>query len=126
METKKLSELNGWELMGRLADLAEPIGNLTNDDLFWDTFTECTKRGVSLKQKDGLRFILKAYGKLIPILMGEDHRKDTIRILAAVEGKSVPEAMKMNGKQLFQDFLDAYKENIEPFFTRSALSEKIG
>ena len=40
----KLKDLPAWEMMGALAELAEPVGNLARDDAFWDAFTECTKR----------------------------------------------------------------------------------
>ena len=94
----KLAEMTGWELMGALAEIAEPVGNLVNDDAFWDCFVDCTRRGVGLKQKDGLRFLLRTYAKLIPIVCG-GHKNDTARILAVIEGKPVAEVMQMNQEQ---------------------------
>lgn len=118
----KLKDMTAWELMGALAELAGPVGNLANDDEFWDAFKECTKKGVGLKQKDGLRFFLQAYGGLFPILMREDHRRDTFHILAILEGKSIEEVARMNGEELLETVKSAWKEVIVPFFTSSGLS----
>ena len=119
----KLTEMNGWELSRALADLAEPVGNLVNDDEFWDAFKECTKRGVGLQQKNGLRFILKTYSDLFPLLMGERHIRDTFRILAITEGKTMEEVARMNGMELFTEMRNVFREQLQPFFTLSALSE---
>lgn len=122
--SKKLEDLSGWELMGALAELAEPVGNLAEDDEIWECFRECTKNAWQLRQKDGFRYLLKTYSKLFPLLMGEKHKRDTIKILAIVSGKPVSEAMSMNGAELIKDFGAIYKEQLEPFFIKSALSQK--
>ena len=121
----KLADLNGWELMAALAEIAEPVGNLVNDDAVWDAFQVCTRRAVTLRQKDGLRYIIRAYSEMIPVLM-KDHRTDVIRLLAVIEGKSVEETMKMNGKELFEDFKAVYRETLEPFFIKAAPLAKRG
>ena len=121
----KLNEMNGWELMGGLVELAEPIGNLVNDELLWECFLECTRQAVRLRQKDGLAFILKNYAKLIPLLFGDDHKRDVVRILAVVEGLSIEEAMKKNGFELLRDFRAAYREQLAPFFTSSVPTASI-
>ncbi len=120
----KLQELNGWELMGALADIAEPIGNLVNDDALWECFVDCTRKGVSVKEKTGLRFILQTYAKLIPLLLGQEHKRDTVQLLSAIEGKPVAEIMQMNGKELLEHFRSAISESLIPFFTKSVPSEK--
>ena len=56
--------------------------------------------------------------------MGEKHKRDTIKILAIVSGKPVSEAMSMNGAELIKEFGAIYKEQLEPFFIKSALSQK--
>lgn len=119
---KKLTELNGWELMQTLAELAEPVGNIVNDESVWECFKECTKNGVGIKTNNSFRFLLKTYAKLAPLLLGDGHRKDTLSILAAVEGKPLNEIMQMNGAELLKDFSSAYKGVLEPFFTKSARS----
>lgn len=118
----KLKDAQAWDMMGRLAELAEPVGNLTRDDAFWDVFVECTKRGVGLKQKDTFRFLLLAYADLVPMLMSEEHRADTFRILAIVEGKTVEQVARMNAQELWQSVRDAFREVVIPFFTSSGLS----
>lgn len=122
----KLRELNGWDLMSALVELAEPVGNLANDEEVWECFKECTKKGVSLRQKDGFRFLVNTYSKLVPLLLGVNHRKDIMRILAVVEGKPLAEVMAMNGAELLKDFEQAYKETLEPFFIKSARSRRKG
>ena len=122
----KLTEMTGWELMTALAEIAEPVGNLVTDDAVWDCFVKCTRKGVRLRQQDGLRFLLTAYADLMPKLFGNEHRADMAKILSIVEGRSVEATMKMPGKQLFEDFVAAYKETLEPFFTKAALSARKG
>lgn len=120
---RKLVELNGWELMTALSELAEPVGNLVNDDAFWDCFVACTKRGVGLKQKDTFRFLLQTYAKMVPILLNE-HKSDTFRILAAIEGKPIKEVMEMDGAELIGDIKEAVQTNLAPFFTKFAHSAR--
>lgn len=124
---KKLVDMTGWEAMSALAELAEPVGNLANDDLVWDTFVECTRNGVTLRRGDAsFRFLLQAYAKMTPVLLGEDHRKDTFRILSVVEGKPIEEVMKMPAPELWEDIKKAYVEQLQPFFVKAARSGKRG
>lgn len=123
---KKLTEMNGWEVMSALAELAEPVGNLVNDDAVWETFVECTKRGVNLRQSNTLRYLIQAYAKMTPVLLGDEHRTDTFRILAVIEGKPLAEIMDMPAPELWDDIKKAYEEHLKPFFTRSALSAMRG
>lgn len=118
----KLKDMNAWDMMGALAELAEPVGRLASDDLFWDAFVECTKSGIGLKQKNGLRFFLQTYSNLFPILMGEEHRGDTFRILAIVQGVTVSEVAKMSGAELLSTVKEIFHEVLVPFFTSSGLS----
>lgn len=120
----KLTELNGWDLMSALAELAEPVGNLVNDDDVWNCFKRCTKKGVSLKPENGFRFLLKTYAELFPMLCGERHKMDTLKIIAIAEGKTIKEVMSKNGAEILRDFEKAYREVLEPFFIKSARSER--
>lgn len=122
---RKLSELNGWDLTVALAELAEPVGNLVNDDTFWDCFVNCTKKGVGVKQNDAFRFLLQTYSQMIPLLLKE-HQQDTFRILSIIEGKPIEEVMQMNGMELFEDIKEAFQTNLLPFFTKSRHSAKRG
>ena len=120
---KKLIDMEAWELMSALAELAEPVNNLVSDDELWKTFKECTRKGAMLKRQDGLQFILETYGKLGKPLLGK-HKTDTLKILSIVEGKKIEDLMHMNGMEVLRDFSEAYKEQLEPFFTKSVPSVK--
>lgn len=123
---KKLTELTGWETMAALAELAEPVGNLANDDTVWNTFVECTKRGVGLRRQDTMRFLLQTYAKLFPVLLGDEHRRDTMRILSVIEGKPLNEIMAMPATELWADVKKAWEEHLKPFFLNAASSERRG
>lgn len=114
----KLLEKNGAEMCAALVSIAGPIKSFLDDMEFQEAFTECTKKGHGSQ----LHNILAIYADMTPLLFGEKHMKDTLAILAAVEGKKVGEMLKMNGTELLKDFLSAWKEQIEPFFTQLGLS----
>ena len=118
----KLKDLKSWDMMSALAELAEPVGNLANDDAFWDVFKDCTKRGVGLRQQDTFRYLLTAYSSLFPLLMSETHRQDTFRILAIVNGTTVEKVANMSGTEILASAKEAFREVLVPFFTRSGLS----
>lgn len=111
---KKLLEKNGLEICATLTAMAEPIRNFMEDKEFTEAFKRCTIGGVENK----LTEFLQIYAELMPQLFGEKHRRDTLRILAEIEGKTVNEMLKMNGADLIADALDAWKEQIGPFFSR--------
>ena len=116
---RKLEELSTAELMSVLADIAEPVANFAEDDEFFELFRKYTARGAILKQKDTMRFLMRTYGRLIPIMLGEKHLNDTMHILSAVTGKSAKEMMAMNGKETISLLKSAMKEYLTPFFTSS-------
>lgn len=120
---RKLTELNAAELTAVLVEIAEPVGNLVNDDELWNVFKACTAKGVTLQQKNGLRYILQTYSAMLPLLLGEKHSKDTFRILSAIEGKPIAEIMQMNGQEVVKAIGNAFKEQLMPFFTTSVVSE---
>lgn len=124
---KKLTEMTGWEAMSALAELAEPVGNLANDDLVWDTFVECTKRGVALRRNEAsMRFLLQTYAKMTPVLLSDEHRRDTFKILSVIEGKPIDELMAMPAPELWEDIKKAYTEALMPFFLKAAHSGRRG
>lgn len=115
----KLLEKNGAELCAMLVSIAAPIKSFVEDKEFNDAFEECTKKGV----RNHLQEFAVIYADMVPMLLGPKHMKDTLAILAAVEGKSVSAMMKMNGAELLKDAIAAWKEQISPFFTQLGLSE---
>lgn len=108
----KLLEKTGAEMCSALVSIAGPVRHFLDDPEFGEAVRESTKKGVR-SQMEG---ILNIYADLAPLLFGDKHLKDTIQILAVVEGKTVKEMLKMNGVELFRDAMDAWKEQIQPFF----------
>lgn len=114
----KLLEKNGAEMASALVSLATPIKNFMDDSEFTEAFKECTKKGIQIKSTD----ILQIYTSLVPHLFGDKHLKDTLQILAIVEGTTVNKMLKMNGAELMADAFKAWNEQIKPFFMRLGLS----
>lgn len=109
----KLLEKNGAEMCAALVSIAGPIKAFMEDQEISETFKACTEKGY----KNQLTSILAIYADMTPLLFGEKHLKNTLAILAAVEGKKVSELLKMNGVELLKDALEAWKDQIQPFFT---------
>ena len=114
----KLLEKNGAEMCSALVSLAAPIRSFLDDPDVSEAFRKCTKKGIDNK----LSGFLTIYADMVPHLFGDKHLKDTIAILAVIEGKSAREMLKMNGVELMKDALNAWKEQIQPFFTQLGLS----
>lgn len=119
---KKLEDQELWELMSSLTELAEPVGNIVSDEAFWEKFVECTRKAAIIRRQDTMHFLIKAYSDLAPYLLGDEHRKDTIRILSVVEGKPFDKLMHANGVEVMRDLGKVWKEKLEPFFTKSVRS----
>ena len=114
----KLLEKNGAEMCAALVSIAASVKSFIDDPEFIATFEACTKKGA----RNQLHELAVIYADLVPILFGKKHINDTLAILAAVEGNSVSAMLKMNGVELMKDALDAWKEQISPFFTQLGLS----
>ena len=114
----KLLEKNGAEMCSALVSLAAPIKSFIEDTEFNETFKACTKKGMN-SQLHGIAII---YADMVPLLFGDKHLKDTLAILSVIEGKSTKELLKMNGTELLRDAINAWKEQIQPFFTQLGVS----
>lgn len=114
----KLLEMNGGEMCAALVSIAAPVRSFLDDEEFINAFRECTKKGVR-SQMEG---ILNIYADLIPLLFGEKHLRDTLKVLAIIEGTTVNKMLKMDGVELMADAMNAWKEQIQPFFTKLGLS----
>ena len=114
----QLLEKNGAEMCSALVNIAAPIKSFVEDQEFIETFRECTKKGMTNK----LQGIMTIYADMVPLLFGDNHLKDTLTILAIVEGKSARELMKMSGVEMIKDALAAWKEQLAPFFTQLGVS----
>ena len=114
----KLLEKNGAEMCAALVSLAAPIKHFTDDEELIEKFRECTEKGFKYQ----LHGIAVIYAEIVPILFGEKHLNDIMTILAVIEGKNVKDLLKMNGVDLMVDAMNAWKEQIAPFFQRLGLS----
>lgn len=115
---KKLLEKNGAEMAAMLVNMASKLRRFMDDKDLVAAWQEATKNGVKTGNSD----VLAIYADIVPMLLGEKHLKDTLSILADIEGVSVSDMLKMNGTDLLADALQAYKEQLVPFFTRLGLS----
>ena len=114
----KLLEMNGAEMASALVSSAGTLKKFMDDEEFMRAFNEATKDGMKKNMHD----VLKIYANLMPLLFGEKHLKDTVSILAAIEGTTASKMLKMNGAELLGDALKAWKEQIAPFFLQLGLS----
>lgn len=114
----KLLDKNGAEMAAALVSIATQLKHFMDDDEFSKAFKKATKQGIDSGASD----LLTVYVDLVPLLFGEKHLQDTLSILAVIEGKTVKEMLKMNGTELIADALQAWKEQLVPFFTRLGLS----
>ena len=114
----KLLEKNGAEMAAALVNISGIIKRFMNDVEFSRLFKEATKTGVKNRKTD----LLEIYVDLVPRLFDKDHLNDTMRLLSEIEGKSVKELLEMNGTELLEDALAAWREQIVPFFLRLGLT----
>lgn len=119
----KLLEKNGAELMACLVNIAKPIGNLAEDEELFSKLDFKTIPAHARKNK--LAFIMYMYAEIAPLLFGPKHMKDIILILAEIEGKNPKDMVTMDGTELIDDAIKAWKEQIGPFFKLSGFSELI-
>ena len=115
---KKLLEKNGAEMAATLVNMSTRLRKFMEDEEFVKAWQAATKNGL----KTGGTDLLVIYADIIPLLFGDKHLPDTMAILADIEGKQAKEMLKMNGTELIADALQAYKEQLLPFFTRLGLS----
>lgn len=118
----KLLEKNGAEMCAGLVSIASTLKKFMDDDEFDRAWKNATKKGM----KTGMTDILKIYAELAPLLFGDKHLKDTLQILSVIEGKPVKEMLEMNGTELITDALNAFNEQIKPFFHRLGISVGVG
>lgn len=118
----KLLEKNGAELCAALVSIAIPIKHFTDDEELISKFRECTERGYKYQ----LHEFAVVYAEIVPLLFGDKHLNDIMTILSVIEGKPVKDLLKMNGADLIVDAMNAWKEQIAPFFQRLGLSVSTG
>lgn len=114
----KLMEKNGAEMAASLVKIAVPLRRFMEDAEFDEAWKKATKKGLDT----GMTDVLRIYAELVPLLFGDAHLKDTLAILAEIEGVKVSEMLKMNGVDMIADALQAFNEQLKPFFTRLGIS----
>lgn len=114
----KLMEKNGAEICATLVNIAAPLKRFMEDPEFDKAWKKATKKGIETKMTD----VLAIYTDIVPHLFGKEHLKDTLAILAEIEGKSVKEMLTMNGTELIADAIQAFNEQLKPFFMRLGIS----
>lgn len=123
---KKLLEMNGAELMAAFVQLAAPIGRLVEDDELFTTLMECSKAAVGAQaaKRNRLGYFLSVYSKMVPKLLGDEHIRDTVEVVAIIEGKTVADLLGMNGAEMAADVMNAWREQLGPFLARCMGTEK--
>lgn len=114
----KLIEKNGAEMCACLVNIAAPLRRFMEDAEFDKAWKEATKKGI----KTGMTDILKIYTDIIPLILGKTHIKDTLAILAEIEGTTVKEMLEMNGTELLGDVIKAFNEQLRPFFQQLGIT----
>ena len=114
----KLLEKNGAEMCAALVTIASTLKRFMDDEEFNRAWKKATKNGVD----KGMTDVLEVYVDLVPLLFGEQHMKDTMQILSVIEGKPIKELLEMNGTELISDAINAFKEQLTPFFQQLGLS----
>ena len=114
----KLLEKSGAEMCGALVSIAATLKKFMDDEEFVKVWKATTKEGAA----KGMTDVLEVYVDLIPLLFGEAHLHDTMQILSVIEGKTVKELLEMNGTELIADAINAFKEQLAPFFQQLGIS----
>ena len=114
----KLIDKNGAEMAAALVSIAAPLRKIMDDPEFDTAWKQATKKGLQTKMTD----LLQIYSEIIPQLLGNKHLKDTLAILSVIEDKSVKELLEMNGTDLMCDVIDAFNQQLKPFFIRLGIS----
>lgn len=109
----KLLEKNGAEMASALVSISAPLKNFSSDPEFIKAFETVKKSKMNP---------IQVYSEIVPHLFGDKHLRDTLQILAAVEGTTVTKMLKMNGTELLSDAFKAWNEQLKPFFTQLGLS----
>lgn len=114
----KLLDKNGAEICAALVNIATPLKRFMEDPEFEEAWKKATKKGL----RTGMTDVLAIYADLAPLIFGDKHLKDTLAILAEIEGTTVSKMLKMNGAELLADALKAFTEQLQPFFLRLGIS----
>lgn len=116
----KLSEMNGEQLATCLCIIAEPLERMADDNEIADVLRGCMKRS-----EDGKTVgvdIPRAVLRMMPVLLGK-YRRDTFKILGAMNGKNADEIAKQNGLSVIRDIKACFDKDLFDFFSLSVSGE---
>lgn len=98
---KKLAEMSTVELATTLCLIAEPAGNIFSDDMVCQAFKDF---GSAYEEQAGVIKNMAVFAsKVVPALLGDAHRDDTLRILAALSGKTAEELKIQSGMETMKE-----------------------
>ncbi len=116
----RLSDIKGERTLDMIADIIDPIANITEDEEAVELFTrKKLPEGMTPK-----KFLLQRARKSVPVLL-KKHKRDVIAILSAIEGTS-PEAYSgaLNLAKLFKDCVELLTdEAFTDFFSSAGSAE---
>lgn len=98
---KKLSEMNTSELMDTLCRIAEPVGKIFADPAVGDAFARVYK--ATQEKSSPLHFYALCASELMPVLMGEEHRGNVLKVLSCIKGVTPEMLEKQNGMDTMRD-----------------------
>ena len=86
----KLSEIRGDHAIEVIADLIEPIANIATDEKCAGMFKIVPKKGEDPKKAAARQLVEK-----VPVML-KTHKRDVVKIIATIDGKSVEEMNLFN------------------------------
>lgn len=114
----KLLEQNAAEMAGTLVAISAPVRSFVEDQEFMDALTAAIRKGAKTKLHAAALF----FADMTPQLLGDKHLKDTIAILAAIEGESPKNMLKKNGTEVLKDAMKAWDEQLKDFFLQLGIT----
>ena len=134
----KLSEMTVDQLTDCLCEIAAPVGNITSDPDIVALLKEFAAKGKAAKAKEDtpdaekkeekaditmVELVGGVLAKAVP-LMFKKHKNDTLRIIAALNGKTVREIERENGIAVIKMLKSSFDKELLDFFTSSKPTEK--
>lgn len=116
----KISEMTNDQAADVLIRIAEPVGNICDDDELVSMLDELSKMN-----NLGL---IRAVGKMLPKFVAyalKKHRADLYEIVGALDGKTASAVAKMNFAETVNVARESYDEILRDFFTHSAVAGKM-
>lgn len=114
----KLIDQNAAELAGTLVSIAGAIKSFVEDEAFMTALSDASNKQVNGRTHAALVFL----SDLTPYILSDKHLKDTIAILAAIEGEDPKKMLKKNGAEVLKDAIAAWNGQLKDFFLQLGVS----